>query len=338
VYWTRDLGITGHHEEAIAWGQRALALLQDHVTLRMTTQLYLSYTYYYMGDYQAAITIVHEAFGSLGTLPPGARLGAALPEASLHRSLAQCLTELGQFDAGTAHGQAAVKAAELAGHLFSLYQACRSLASLYLCQGALDRAIPLFERACTICREADLPYGLPYTVACLGLAYAQAGHLEAALTSLEQGRQTVASHRQDSGHAMMLVLLGEGYVAVGNVAEARPLAQAALAVAQERKERGFEAYALHLLGVIAAQGDVPDVTAATHYYQHAMALTQALGMRPLLAHLHYRLGMLQSDCDQPAQATVALSTAIDLYGALAMTFWLSQAERALARVRQGQVE
>jgi tetratricopeptide (TPR) repeat protein len=298
----------------------------------MTTQLYLSYTYYYMGDYQAAITLVHKAFDSLDTLPPGARLGAALPNVSLHRSLAQCLAELGQFDTGMAHGQAAFKTAERAEHHFSLYQACRSLASLYLCQGAFDCAIPLFERAHTICQEADLPYGLPYTVACLGLAYAQAGHSEAALSLLEQGRQAVASHRQDSGHAMMLVLLGEGYVAVGEVAVARPLAQEALAVAQTRKERGFEAYARHLLGVIAAQAEVPDVTTATHSYQHAVVLAQALGMRPLLAHLHYRLGILFSHLGEEAQATAALSTAVDRYQTMAMTLWLSRAEQALGRV------
>jgi hypothetical protein len=37
---------------------------------------------------------------------------------------------------------------------------------------------------------------------------------------------------------MMLVLLSEGYVAVGGVAMARPWAQAALAVAQERRPGG----------------------------------------------------------------------------------------------------
>jgi DNA-binding winged helix-turn-helix (wHTH) protein/tetratricopeptide (TPR) repeat protein len=332
VYWTRALGITGHHDEAIAWGQRALTLLQDQVTLRMTTQLYLSYTYYYRGDYQAAMTMVHEALGTLGHLPSGARLGAALPEVSLHRSLTQCLSELGQFDAGIAHGHAAVQAAELAGHPFSLYQACRCLASLYLTQGVWEHAVPLFERARTICQEADLPYGLPYTVACLGLAYAQAAHPDAALACLEQGRHAVAAHRPESGHAMMLVLLGTGWVVLGDLTVARPLAHEALAVAQAREERGFAAYALHLLGLIAAREERPEVAVATRYYQHAMALAQALGMRPLLAHLHERMGALYSHLGQQAQAMVALSTAVGLYRTMAMTFWLPQAERRLARL------
>jgi predicted ATPase len=46
TYWTRDLGVTGHHEQAVAYGQRALTLLHGDVVLRMTTQLCLSYAYY----------------------------------------------------------------------------------------------------------------------------------------------------------------------------------------------------------------------------------------------------------------------------------------------------
>jgi hypothetical protein len=55
-------------------------------------------------------------------------------------------------------------------------------------------------------------------------------------------------------------------------------------------------------------------------------------MRPLQAHCHLGLGTLYSKmgCAEPAR--VALSMAIDLYRAMDMTFWLPQAEAALARV------
>jgi hypothetical protein len=55
-------------------------------------------------------------------------------------------------------------------------------------------------------------------------------------------------------------------------------------------------------------------------------------MRPLLAHLHYGVGTLASSLDQRGEAVTALSTAVDLYRAMAMTFWLPQAEAALAQV------
>ena len=56
-------------------------------------------------------------------------------------------------------------------------------------------------------------------------------------------------------------------------------------------------------------------------------------MRPLLAHCHLGLGRLYAKIGQQAQARAELSTAIELYRAMEMTFWLPQAEAALAQVR-----
>ena len=55
-------------------------------------------------------------------------------------------------------------------------------------------------------------------------------------------------------------------------------------------------------------------------------------MRPLQAHCHFGLGTLYTKMGQREQACAALSTAIELYRAMAMTFWLPQAEAALAQV------
>jgi hypothetical protein len=55
-------------------------------------------------------------------------------------------------------------------------------------------------------------------------------------------------------------------------------------------------------------------------------------MRPLQAHCHLGLGTLYTRIGQPEQARTALSAAIGLYRAMEMTFWLPQAEAALAAV------
>ena len=55
-------------------------------------------------------------------------------------------------------------------------------------------------------------------------------------------------------------------------------------------------------------------------------------MRPLQAHCHHGLGTLYARLEQPEQARSALAAAIDLFRALEMTFWLPQAEAALAQV------
>jgi len=56
-------------------------------------------------------------------------------------------------------------------------------------------------------------------------------------------------------------------------------------------------------------------------------------MRPLLAHCYLGLGTLDAKIGRRKQADAELSTAIELYRAMNMTFWLPQAEAALASLR-----
>jgi uncharacterized protein HemY len=83
---------------------------------------------------------------------------------------------------------------------------------------------------------------------------------------------------------------------------------------------------------MAAQCDPPDGAEAVTYYQQALALADALGMRPLVAHCHCGLGSLYAKSGRWDTARGALSAAIELYRAMEMTFWLPQAEAVLAQV------
>ena len=58
-------------------------------------------------------------------------------------------------------------------------------------------------------------------------------------------------------------------------------------------------------------------------------------MRPLLAHCHLSLGTLYGRMGQAEHARAELSAAIELYRAMDMTFWLPQAEAALAQAVSG---
>src|SRR5262249_58083847 len=110
--------------------------------------------------------------------------------------------------------------------------------------------------------------------------------------------------------------------------------QQALALARQYGERGFEAEAFYQLGAVHAQADPPEVAQSEARYREALALAEALGMRPLQAHCHRGLGTLYARSGQREQAYAALATAIDLYRAMEMTFWLPQAEAALAQVER----
>ena len=78
--------------------------------------------------------------------------------------------------------------------------------------------------------------------------------------------------------------------------------------------------------------DPPDVEQAATHYQQALTLADELGMRPLQAHCHLGLGTLYVKTDRRDEAHAELSAAIELYRAMEMTFWLPEAERALAEV------
>ena len=65
----------------------------------------------------------------------------------------------------------------------------------------------------------------------------------------------------------------------------------------------------------------------------ALALAEELGMRPLQAHCHLGLGKLCAKSGCRAEARTDLSAAIELYRAMEMSFWLPQAEAALAEVK-----
>jgi tetratricopeptide (TPR) repeat protein len=159
----------------------------------------------------------------------------------------------------------------------------------------------------------------------LGHAYALSGRVAEALPLLEQA---VA----EGGHTMWTTCLSEAYLLAGQIDKASTLAGHALALAHERKERGFQAWALRLRGEIASQGGPPETESAEAYYQHAVALAEELGMRPLQAHCHRGLGTLYRQTGRAALARAALSTAIEMYRVMDMTFWLPAVEAILAQV------
>jgi tetratricopeptide (TPR) repeat protein len=135
-----------------------------------------------------------------------------------------------------------------------------------------------------------------------------------------------------SGRSLRVGYLIETYLLAGRMQEAVHFAGRALALARDHKERGYQAWALRLLGEIAAHQDPPEVEQAEALYRQALALAEELGMRPLVAHCHLGLGTLHSRRGRGDQARADLAAAIAMYRAMDMTFWLPQAEVALAQV------
>ncbi|HEY7493720.1 MAG TPA: AAA family ATPase, partial [Candidatus Tectomicrobia bacterium] len=328
AYLTWDRYVMGDYEAALAAGQHALSMIQEDFALRIVTHINLSRTYHTLGEYHQAIELLRPGIVSLTGAWLYERFGL-LPAVSARSSMVHSLVELGDFGAGIGLGEEALQIAEAVGHPFSLYQSCRTLGGLYLRKGELDRAIPLLERGLTLSQEAHLQHGFPVVASTLGAAYAQAGRLTEALPLLEQAGAQMATLRLVTDQALCLLLLSEGYLLAGRPYDALPHAQETLKLARTYKECSTHGYALWLLGTLAAQDEAPMGELAETFYQSAIALANAHGMRPLLAHGHLGLGLLYGRQGKWESARTALSSAIGLFRTMDMASWLSRAQDAM---------
>jgi tetratricopeptide (TPR) repeat protein len=262
-----------------------------------------------------------------------ARFGTVILPAVLARAyLAWCQAELGLFAEGRSRGDEGLRIAEAVEQPGSLMMASWEVGLLALRQGNLPRALPRLEQAVALCQDADLPFYFPRMAAVLGAAYTLGGRVADAVPLLTRALEQTTATGSVGDRALCRLSLGEAQLLAGRLEEAHALAERALAHANEYGERGHQAYALRLLGDIAARRNPPEREPAEASYQQALALAEALGMRPLAGHCHRGLGTLYAKMDQREPARTELSTAIKLYRTMEMTFWLPQAEAALAQV------
>jgi tetratricopeptide (TPR) repeat protein len=328
----------GEHDQAIAVAQRAVTLATaggDAVLLAVANR-YLGFAYQAQGDYRRAIDCYMQTVAALEGELRSERFGQVFLPAVLSRALiAACHAELGSFPEGRALGEEGFQIAETVAHPASLMYASWGIGLLSLRQGDMRRALPLLERAVAICRDAELPIYFPRMAAALGATYTLGGRIPDAMPLLTRAmEQSTVTERVDF-QAFCLLSLGAAHLLAGRLEEAQALAEGALALAREHQERAHQAYALRLLGEIAARREPPEGAQAEAYYRQALTLSEEFGMRPLQAHCHRSLGTLYATVGQREQARATLTAAIALYRAMDMTFWLPQAEAVLARVEGG---
>jgi predicted ATPase len=316
---------------ALTAGQQALALATTlgDLVLQVAASQHLGTAYYAIGDFERAAELFRQ---NVEARDPGTGRPDRPPLIHSRAWLAQVLSQLGQFAEGRRHGEEALRLATTGGHGTEPMFAHGCLGRLYLAQGDLAAAVRLLDRGLALCRTADnWDVGRPIAAA-LGYASALAGRLAAGRTLLEEalreGIRMGALHNQ----SYFVAQLSAVCLLAGRVDEAFQHAGQALALARQYGERGYEAFALCQLGAVHAQAEPPEVAQSEVQYREALALAEALGMRPLQAHCHHGLGTLYAKSGKREQARAELSTAIESYRTMEMTFWLPQAEAALAKL------
>jgi tetratricopeptide (TPR) repeat protein len=285
------------------------------------------------GDYRRAIDYLQQTVVFLDGTQRHERFDQArLPAVRARAQLAKWHAELGLFTEGSTLGDEGLRMAEAVAHPPILMYALEGVGVVALRQGDLPRAIPWLERAMGMCQEADLSLWFLEMAGYLGEAYTLGGRIADAVLLLTQALAQATPGEGVRHQVHCRLALGQAHLLAGRLEEAQALAEQALTLARAHQEWGNEAYALRLLGAIAARRTAPDSEPAASSYRQALALADERGMRPLQAHCHLGLGTLYVTTGQWEQARTSLAAAIALYRAMDMTLWLPQAEAALAQV------
>jgi tetratricopeptide (TPR) repeat protein len=323
----------GNLDGAIAMGQQALELAAEigDSALQVEAAYRLGQVYYQLGDFDRAAELLRRSLEAADR--ESDRLSTDVRIES-RAWLARTLGYLGAFTEGRHRGEEALRLATLEGRGDTPVTAHGCLGELYLAQGDLEQAIRIYDQGLALCRASGNRSGF-WRVIVGGMGYAAAlqGRLAEGRALLEE---TISEESRTGARQapQRVAWLSEVCRLAGHWDEAWQHARQALALARQLKERGNEARALHQLSVVYVHADPPDAAQAEAHYQQALALAEALGMRPLVAHCHLGLGRLYGQSGRGAQARAALSAAIELYRAMDMTFWLPQAEAALAQVER----
>jgi len=325
------LRITGDLDGAMAAGQQALALAAELGDGALQAEAFhnLGQVYNDLGDFGRAAELLRRNVDGTDSESGVPRIDQRIRSQAW---LAYTLSRLGVFAEGRRYGEEALRLATMEDRVYGPFAAHGCLGFLYLAQGDLEPAIRVLEPGLALCRASGERVWFRAIAANLGSAYALQGRLAEGRALLEEGISEGIRTGALQNHSLWVTQLSEVYHLAGQCEEAWQHARQALDLARQHKERANEVLALHQLGDVQAHAAPPEVAQAEVYYQQALALAEELGMRPLVAHCHRGLGMLYAKIGQQEQACAELSTAIDLYRAMTMTFWLPEAEAALVQV------
>jgi class 3 adenylate cyclase/tetratricopeptide (TPR) repeat protein len=320
-------------DEALVTGTRALDISGrlDDLQLRVVATSHLEQAYYYRGEYRQVFEFapdilaaqpaggVHEYFGM-----------ASLPSVFGRAWLVMSLAELGRFAEASRYAAEALQIAEPTQHAHTIGWARLPASMVHLFKGDWAEALQLVEHWINLPRVLDVAVLLPWAVATSAWALAEIGETGEAWNRVREGERLlehlaargIVGHRGWAYHAV-----GRACLLLGRFDEARRMGDRA--VESSRRQPGFAAHALRLLGDLAAHPEQLDAESGEAHYRQAMTLAEEHGMRPLVARCHLGMGRLCRRTGKPDRAREHLTTAMIMHREMDMDLRLGHDETAL---------
>jgi tetratricopeptide (TPR) repeat protein len=314
-------------DEALVTGTRALGIAEHlgDLRLRIVATSHLEQVYYYRGEYGRVVDIANKTLATLRTDAKQDFFGmAALPAVFGRAYPIMSLAELGRFDEGARHAAKAIRIAKPTQHAHTVGWADFAASMLHLIKGDWAKAYARVEHWIAMVRTGNVAVLLPWAVVASAWALAQLGRTTEALSRVREGEQLLerqAAKGNVGFGGWSYGAMGRACLLLGRLDDAERLGDCS--IQSTRRQPGFKAHALRLLGDIAMHPGRFDAESAVAHYQEALTLAEQLGNRPLVAHCHLGLGNVYRRTGKPEQAHDNLSNAVAMYRDMDMGFWLT---------------
>jgi len=308
--------VLGDNAHALECGEEALALARqlNDFALQVDANQFLGVLYTSLGDYHRALEHLDS---NMAWMVGERRLGRFGQFYSVHGQAWRvwCFAELGRFDEAAFAADEAMQLANASSLTQNIVAACWASGYLDRIRGQLSAAVAELERGYALCQSGGVNVWLRPSAAMLGHTYAWAGRLSEGIALLEYAVQPAENNVAVAAWKMALA---ETYLLAGRIADAERMANSAVTLAFARKEIGFAAYALRVLGAISARNAREDI--AENRYREALKHALPCGMQVLAARCWAGLAALEESAGRPKQVAEYTAAAHDLCRRMGVDF------------------
>src|SRR5437867_2002769 len=323
--------LLGEPARTVEYGARCLGIAERRGDPALATlaRRYLGHSHHAQGQHKTAIQILEDNLAALDAEIGGGSTAVASTTAYVASSawLAWALADLGEFERADACLDRARAQADFARHPYSQAIAWTLTGAVWSARGQVDRAVPTLARSLELCEQASLTVWQPIPATLLGLCLLALDRKDDGIALLRDGVRRAESLGVMAYLSRWMLHLAEGLLATGDTAAARVAADRAMALALTHGERAHEAMAWRVLGDVSAKE--ASFEAARQAYEQALALGDALGLRPQLARAHFDLGRLQRRLGHLSDAEDHLARAVVLFADMGMRAWLEMSQPEL---------